>query len=46
MIHYTDQYLINPRHPITVNLVGCGGTGSQVLTKLALLHSTLRKLNH
>ena len=34
-IHYIDNYLINPQHPVTVNLIGAGGTGSQVLTGLA-----------
>lgn len=45
-VHYTDNYLINPQHPITVNLIGAGGTGSQVLTCLARLDVTLRALNH
>ena len=45
-IHYTDRYLIDPRHPITVNLIGAGGTGSQVLTSLARLDVTLRALEH
>ena len=31
-VHYIDNYLINPQHPVTVNLIGAGGTGSQVLT--------------
>ena len=45
-IHYIDNYLINPQHPITVNLIGAGGTGSQVLTGLARLDVTLRALGH
>ncbi len=36
-VHYIDNYLINPQHPVTVNLIGAGGTGSQVLTGLARL---------
>lgn len=40
-VHYTDSYLINPQHPVTVNLIGAGGTGSQVLTCLARLDVTL-----
>lgn len=39
-VHYTDNYLINPQHPVTVNLIGAGGTGSQVLTCLARLDVT------
>ncbi len=45
-VHYTANYLINPQHPVTVNLVGAGGTGSQVLTCLARLDVTLRALGH
>ncbi len=45
-VHYVDNYLINPQHPVTVNLIGAGGTGSQVLTCLARLDVTLRALGH
>ena len=45
-IHYTHNYLVNPRHPVTVNLIGAGGTGSQVLTNLARLDVTMRNLGH
>lgn len=45
-VHYVDNYLLNPQHPVTVNLIGAGGTGSQVLTNLARLDVTLRALNH
>lgn len=45
-VHYTDSYLLNPQHPVTVNLIGGGGTGSQVLTNLARLDVTLRALGH
>ena len=45
-VHFTDQYLLSPTHPVTVNLVGAGGTGSRVLTHLASLDSTLRALGH
>jgi PRTRC genetic system ThiF family protein len=43
MIHYVPSYFIKPTHPITVNVVGCGGTGSQILTKLAQVHHALVK---
>lgn len=26
-IHFTDRYLLNPRHPVTVFVIGAGGTG-------------------
>ncbi len=45
-VHYTDNYLINPQHPVTINLIGAGGTGSQVLTCLSRLDITLRALGH
>ena len=45
-VHYTDSYLLVPQHPVTVNLIGGGGTGSQVLTNLARLDATLRALGH
>lgn len=45
-VHYIDSYLINPQHPVTVNIIGAGGTGSQVLTGLARLDVTLRALRH
>lgn len=45
-VHYTENYLINPAHPVTINLIGCGGTGSQVLNSLARMHSALLALGH
>jgi PRTRC genetic system ThiF family protein len=45
-IHITDNYLINPTNPITVNLIGCGGTGSQMLTNLARMNQAMIALNH
>lgn len=43
-IHFAPNYFMNPTHPITVTLIGCGGTGSLVLTRLARMDRTLRKL--
>lgn len=40
-VHFTDGYILNPQHKITVNLIGLGGTGSQVLTCLAKLNEAL-----
>ena len=45
-VHFTDNTLINPTNPVTVNLIGAGGTGSQVLTALARMNHALTKLNH
>ena len=45
-VHFTDNALINSTNPITVNLIGAGGTGSQVLTALARMNHALMELNH
>lgn len=45
-IHYTSDYLLNPTHPITINLIGCGGTGIQVLNGLGRMHEALIRLGH
>ena len=45
-VHITDNYLINPPNPISVNLIGAGGTGSQMLTALARINHALLSLNH
>ncbi len=44
--HYTEPYLLNPQHKITVHLVGLGGTGSQMLTCLARINEALQGLGH
>lgn len=44
--HYTADYIINPAHPVTVNVIGCGGNGSQVLSSLARMSSALIALGH
>ncbi|MES2111903.1 MAG: PRTRC system ThiF family protein [Bacteroidota bacterium] len=45
-VHITDNHLINPPNPITVNLIGAGGTGSQMLTAVARINHALLNLNH
>lgn len=45
-VHYTDSYIVDPAHAVTVNVIGCGGTGSQVLSSLARMHSALVHLGH
>lgn len=45
-VHYVDNYLLNPYHPVTVALIGCGGTGSQVLTSLGRISYSLQQLGH
>lgn len=45
-IHFTDNYLLNPTNPITVNVIGAGGTGSKVLTALMEINHSLIELGH
>ena len=45
-VHFTDNYLLNPTNPIYVNLIGAGGTGSQMLTSLARMNRALNELHH
>ncbi|MVZ63787.1 PRTRC system ThiF family protein [Sphingobacterium humi] len=45
-VHFTDNYLLNPTNPITVNLIGAGGTGSKVLTALMEMNHSLIELGH
>lgn len=45
-MHFTDPYLISPTNPITVNLIGAGGTGSKVLTSLLEMNHSLVSLWH
>lgn len=45
-IHYTANYIINPQHPVTINVIGVGGTGSQILNSLARMNSALKALDH
>lgn len=45
-VHYADPYLLNPQHPVTVNLVGCGGTGSHALTCLGKIDAALAAMGH
>lgn len=45
-MHYSDNYLINPTNPITVTLIGAGGTGSRMLTELARMNHSLIALGH
>jgi PRTRC genetic system ThiF family protein len=45
-VHFTDQYLLNPQHEISVVLIGAGGTGSQALTCLGRINAALNGLGH
>lgn len=45
-IHITDNYLINPTNPVTVNVIGAGGTGSNFFMALAKMNHALTVLGH
>lgn len=45
-VHFTDKYLLAPQNPVIINLIGAGGTGSQVLTAIARMNHALVELNH
>jgi PRTRC genetic system ThiF family protein len=45
-VHYTHPYLLTPPHPVTVQLVGVGGTGSAVLAELTRIHFALLAHDH
>ncbi|MCT1531751.1 PRTRC system ThiF family protein [Sphingobacterium daejeonense] len=45
-VHFTDSSLINATNPISVNLIGAGGTGSKVLTALMEMNHSLIALGH
>ena len=46
MRHIVNNYILNPQHPLSVNVIGCGGTGSQVLTALGRMNHALLRLGH
>ena len=45
-VHFTDSDLIDATNPVTVNLIGAGGTGSKVLTALLEMNHSLIALGH
>lgn len=46
VVHFVSSELLNPTNPITVNLIGTGGTGSSMLMALARINSSLITLGH
>lgn len=46
IVHFSDPYLLSPTNPVVVNLIGAGGTGSQVLTALSRMNHSLIALGH
>lgn len=46
MIHYIHNYFLEDLHPITIDLVGVGGTGSLIITRLARMNHALLQMGH
>ncbi|MDB5129993.1 PRTRC system ThiF family protein [Mucilaginibacter sp.] len=45
-VHIVQKELLQPYNPVTINLIGAGGTGGQVLTALARMNHALIALGH
>jgi PRTRC genetic system ThiF family protein len=45
-VHFIDSDLLEAANPITLNLIGAGGTGSKVLTALVELNHSLIEFEH
>jgi PRTRC genetic system ThiF family protein len=45
-VHIVQKELLQPYNPVSVNLIGAGGTGGQVLTALARMNHALIALGH
>jgi len=45
-VHIIQKELLQPYNPLTVNLIGAGGTGGQVLTALGRMNHALVALDH
>ena len=44
--HFVCEYFHNPVHPISIDLVGCGGNGSMMMSCLASINQALLSLDH
>ena len=45
-MYLINQYLRNPTHRISIDLIGVGGTGSFVISRLARLDFALKEMGH
>jgi PRTRC genetic system ThiF family protein len=45
-VHFVHSYLRQPTNPVTVNLIGAGGTGSHLLPALGGIHADLLEFDH
>lgn len=42
----TPDYIRNPNHPITISVIGVGGTGSLIIPRLARMDYALKQMGH
>ena len=45
-VHFTNNWIVNPTIPLSVFLIGAGGTGSNMLSCLAIINKSLIALGH
>lgn len=45
-IHYLPEEITRPDNPVHIALIGCGGTGSQIISGLARMNEVLKALGH
>jgi PRTRC genetic system ThiF family protein len=45
-VHFVHSYLRQPTNPVTVNLIGAGGTGSHLLPALGGIHADLQAMDN
>lgn len=45
-VHVAPNYFFDPTHPITISLIGVGGSGSLMLARLARMDYALRQTGH
>lgn len=45
-IHYVHEYIVNPNEPLSVAVVGGGGTGSNIMSNLACINKSLIAIGH
>ena len=45
-MHSITPYLRNPNHAITISVIGCGGTGSRLLPRLAQMNYAIKHFNN
>lgn len=45
-VHFADKYILQPTNPLVVNVIGAGGTGTEMMAKLAKMNCAMTALGH